>query len=245
MLQVRSILSLVAELGREWVPTRMVVSGSFIELSNGELDQVAAAEHTRWYQRQLDFRRSNELAAPWENLSSKSRLTAREQLRTQIAQLEKAGFMPTIPVNGPPQARSFERVGIVSAKRLSTPFRWALGSGEQMRGDAGDWHVADDRGHVRTVTDREFRASHQSVGGGRWRRVGIFRAWLASETLVIRTKEGRSTAVSGDWVVEGPAGERWAVSDKQFQCTYRPVTDDAADSVSVALGSGDASGHAR
>jgi hypothetical protein len=223
ILQVRSIMSAVAALGRQWMPVRMLRPGSFIELTDRELETVAKAEHTRWYRRQVAFGTSNELAVPWPDLPADRQEAAREQLRTQIAQLEDVGFTPIVPVGGPADASSFERVGMVAAKRLSAPLRWAIRSGEQMWGDVGDWRVIDDRGQVRTVTDPEFQASHEPAGDGQWRRVGTFRAWRASERLVIRTKEGRSTADRGDWVVEGQSGERWPVKEGQFQRTYRPT----------------------
>jgi hypothetical protein len=37
------------------------------------------------------------------------------------------------------------------------------------------------------------------------------------EAVVIRTKEGHATASPGDWVVEGPGGERWPVRAEQFR----------------------------
>jgi len=42
---------------------------------------------------------------------------------------------------------------------------------------------------------------------------------------VLRTKEGRAVARPEDWVVEGPGGERWPVSDQQFAQSYRPRPD--------------------
>jgi len=58
--------------------------------------------------------------------------------------------------------------------------------------------------------------------------VGMFSAWRTSETLVIRTKEGRATAHPGDWVVEGALGERWPISDEQFRRTYRASDNSGA-----------------
>ena len=78
---------------------------------------------------------------------------------------------------------------------------------------------------MRTVTDPEFQASHEPVGNGQWRRVGTFRAWQVTEPVRLRTKEGSATADPGDWVVESPAGERWPVSEQQFERTYRPARD--------------------
>ena len=43
----------VVAKGRRWVPSRAVVPGSFIELSEQDLEAIACSEHTRWYQRRL------------------------------------------------------------------------------------------------------------------------------------------------------------------------------------------------
>ena len=193
------ILAEVAALGRQWAPARLVPSGSFIELSRAELERVAAAAHARV-----------------------------AEVSKRLAQLEDAGFLPVVPVGGPQTAASFERVGVVCARRLAARLPWTLPSGEELLGDAGDWHVVDGSGTARTVTDSEFRSSHSRLADGRWQRVGVFRAWQTAEAVVLRTKEGSATARPGDWVVEGPGGERWPVSDGQFRRSYRPRQDRAA-----------------
>ena len=199
VLRLRSILTQVAALGRQWAPARVVPSGSFIELSRAELERVAAAAHARV-----------------------------ADVRRRLAQLEDVGFLPVVPVGGPQTAASFERVGVVWARRLGARLHWTLPSGEELLGDAGDWHVVDGGGTARTVTDSEFRSSHSRLDDGRWQRVGVFRAWQTAEVVVLRTKEGSATARPGDWVVEGPGGERWPVSDAQFRRSYRPRQDRAA-----------------
>ena len=80
--------------------------------------------------------------------------------------------------------------------------------------------MVDDHGDARTVRDPEFRASHVALGGDRWQRTGIFRAWTAGDEQVVRTFEGRAVARAGDWIVEGSAGERWPVADEQFRRGY-------------------------
>jgi hypothetical protein len=199
VLRLRPVLAQVEALGRQWAPARLVPSGSFIELSRAELERVAAAADARV-----------------------------ADVVTRLAQLEEAGFLPIVPAGGPQAAGSFERVGVVCARRLAARLHWTLPSGEELRGDAGDWHVIDGRGTARTVSDSEFRSSHVRLGDGRWQRVGVFRAWRVGEAVVLRTKEGSATARPGDWVVEGPGGERWPVSDGQFRRSYRPRQDRAA-----------------
>lgn len=243
ILQLRSIMSAVAARGRQWVPGRSVVPGSFIELNDGDLETVARTEHTRWYLRRMaagwmaatdDVTRTaqnpnglvNRKVVPWEALAAGDCAEAIEYLRFQLAQLEDVGFMPVVPEGGPPDAAAFHRIGVVQAQRLRARRRWVRGEGNELSGEAGDWHVSDDRGDERTVRDTEFLASHESLGGERWRRTGTYRAWQVSNRLVVRTLEGRAVAEPGDWVVEGWGGERWPVCDAQFRKTYQAVADD-------------------
>ena len=241
VLQLRSIMTAVVARGRRWVPTRAVVNGSFIEMTGGDLEAVARAEHTRWYKRRLAAgwsaggrlapagkARLNRRVVPWDALPDDERARRVEYLRSQLAQLEDVGFMPTVPAGGPAGAADFRRIGTVQARRLMGRRRWTRLSGDELHGDAGDWRVLDDSGDERTVRDREFRCSHEPLGGDSWRRTGVFRAWQVSEALVLRTMEGRAVARPGDWVVEGHHGERWPVSDHQFRQTYLLVHSERA-----------------
>lgn len=239
ILQLRSIMAAVAARGRLWVPGRAVLPGSYIELNDGDLEEVARAEHTRWYRRRLAAGwtaapRSgpagrpgralvNSKVVPWNALAAGDRAAAVGHVRSQLAQLEDVGFMPVVPEGGPPGAAEFRRVGIVRARRLHAPWRWARTAGDDLHGETGDWRVRDDGGDERTVRDTKFRGSHEPVGSGRWRRTGVYRAWQVSEERVLRTLEGRAVAQPGDWVVEGCDGERWPVGDAQFRSTYRAV----------------------
>jgi hypothetical protein len=241
ILQLRSIMAEVAGRGRCWVPGRAVVPGSFIELNDRDLEEVAQAEHARWYRRRLaagwtaapktgaaraGHALVNSKVVPWDELAPEDRAGSIEHLRSQLAQLEDVGFMPVVPEGGPPTATEFERVGTVLAKRLRTRQHWTRPAGGELSGEAGDWRVFDDRGDERTIRDAAFRASHEPLGGEHWRRTGTYRAWQVSDELVLRTLEGRAVAQPGDWVVEGRGGERWPVSDAQFRQTYRAVSND-------------------
>jgi hypothetical protein len=239
ILQLRSVMAAVAGQGRRWVPGRAVAQGSFIELTDRDLEAIASAEHARWYQRRLKdgwsptsegrsgrisrsgHVRVNARVVPWTELPPNDRSAAIEQVRAQLARLEDVGFMPIVPEGGPPEAAEFQRVGTVKAKRLNSRRWWTRRYGDWLSGDPGDWWVLDGNGDERTVRDKVFRASHERLGPGRWRRTGTYRAWQVSEDLVLRTMEGKATAQPGDWVVEGHHGERWPVSDDQFRRTYR------------------------
>ena len=168
----------------------------------------------------------NSKVVPWDKLGAQDRAGAVEYLRSQLAQLEDVGFMPVVPEGGPPTAAEFQRVGTVRARRLHTRRRWTRPAGGELSGEAGDWRVFDDRGDERTIRDTAFRASHEPLGGERWRRTGTYRAWQVTEERVLRTLEGRAVAQPGDWVVEGRGGERWPVTDVQFRRTYRAVASE-------------------
>jgi hypothetical protein len=240
ILELRSIMTEVAARGRRWVPTRAVVPGSFIELSEQDLEAIAHREHTRWYQRRLaagwsaggagkagDRRRAaqrqalvNSRVVPWADLPADERSRAVDYLRSQLAQLEDVGFMPVVPQGGPPEAAGYRRIGTVRARRLNARRPWTRRAGDQLYGDTGDWRVVDGGGDERTVRDLEFRDSHEPLGGDFWLRTGNYRAWRVSQAVVLRTREGRATALPGDWVVEGARGERWPVTDDQFRRSY-------------------------
>ena len=217
VLQIRSIMTAVVTRGRRWVPGRAVAPGSFIELSDRDLEAVALAEHTRWYRRrraagwsagsqaagsqagsgQAGGTRAdgagplvNSRVVPWAALPAADRRQAIDYLRSQLAQLEDVGFMPVVPTGGPPGAADFRRIGTVRAKRLQDRRLWTRRSGDELHGNAGDWRVTDDAGDERTVHDMAFRDSHEPLGGEFWRRTGTFRAWQVTEALVLRTMEG-------------------------------------------------------
>jgi hypothetical protein len=238
ILQLRSVMTAVVARGRRWVPRRAVPPGSFIELSDPDLEEIARAEHDRWYRRRLAAgwtaasngtpagnTRVNARVIPWNDLPPEYRASNIEYLRSQIAQLESVGFMPIVPEGGPPEAAAFERIGVVQARQLQARRRWTRRSGDELSGDPGDWRVIDDGQEERTVRDVDFRTSHEALGGIRWRRTGTYSAWQVTEQLVLRTMEGRAIAQAGDWVVEGHRGQRWPVTDEQFRRTYEIKTD--------------------
>jgi hypothetical protein len=220
ILQLRSVMTAVVAHGRRWVPRRVVAPGSFVELNDRELEEIVRGEHARCSGDRARARlaaTNGHALVPWDRY----RASGIESLRTQLAQLEDAGFMPILPQGGPPGAAKFERVGVVRAKKLQTRRRWTRRSGDELFGNPGDWRVLDDSEEERTVQDPEFRASHEPLGGDLWRRTGTYSAWRATEKLVVRTKEGPAIAHPGDWVVEGYRGERWPVTDEQFRRTYQ------------------------
>jgi hypothetical protein len=228
ILLVRSILKLVSEQHRVWVPIRMVPSGSHVELNASEITAVARQEHERWLALQTpEDRAISQYGKPWELLTEEQRRSSRESVVGQLEQLAAVGFLPTIPPGGPDGTKSFERFGTVWARQLTNRMLWRLRPGVELHGKPGDWHVTDAAGNERTITDPEFQVSHQALGDGEWKRVGTFPAWRINEDQVVWTKEGKVTAKAGSWIVEGSSGERWPVGDDQFRRTYRRLAEDA------------------
>jgi hypothetical protein len=235
ILQIRSILAEVAACGRQWMPVRGVIPGSHVELSEQDLMAVAEREHQRWYTRRraagwrpdgADTAGSalvNDAVVPWRQFPAHRRADSVDFVRNQIAELEDAGFIPVLPRGGPPGAADYVRTGWVRAVRLTTRLTWVPHTGDDLYGNAGDWRVTDERGDERTVRDLEFRASHEPLGGDRWRRTGVNRAWRIGSPVRVRSLEGSQTAQAGDWIVEDPGGARWAVSDEAFQHGYQPA----------------------
>ena len=84
----------------------------------------------------------------------------------------------------------------------------------------------DGLGDEHSVRDDIFRATHEHVGGNRWRRTGTVEARPARAGEVVDTLEGPVTAAEGDWVVRGDAGECWPVPADAFAERYESVGPD-------------------
>lgn len=98
---------------------------------------------------------------------------------------------------------------------------WTAHDGAQMRANAGDWAVSEEAGGADwSVRDDIFRATHEPLGEGRWRRLGTVLARPATPNEVIDTLEGTIRAPMGSWVVQGNHGDVWAVPAEEFDRRY-------------------------
>ena len=121
----------------------------------------------------------------------------------------------------PENAVRFKRLGSVAAEQLCESRRWTTIAGDVLEGNAGDWLVTSDDDSQWTIRDAEFQRSYERGPGGTWIRVGSVLAWPATDGEVVDTLEGRATARGGDWIVQGPGGERWPVPADRFERTYQ------------------------
>ena len=232
--QVRQVLSSAVEMGRQWRPLRAVPDGSVVELTDSQVLKIAHDEHDRWYARRIaagwrppragerdDYsRRVNASVLAWTALPEATRTGNVQHIRSILERLEAIGYVAVLPDAGPEDAACFHRRGEVRAGRLRSPAAWTAADGTVMQAAPGDWRIQDGQGRVHGVRDTQFLATHTRLGGNRWTRTGEVRAWQVTEPTTVRTLEGRVTAAAGDWIVQGPGGERWPVPAAQFDCGH-------------------------
>lgn len=112
---------------------------------------------------------------------------------------------------------------MVSATPLGADRAWVTRAGDELRGKAGDWAVTGPDGSTWTAVDSEFAATYESLGAGKFRRIGTVEARLAHGGEVAHSHEGPVTAEEGGWVVRRSTGFEWVVPREHFEATYGPV----------------------
>lgn len=252
--QLHSVLDAVAALGRTWAPTvpepggadevdgppaagsadRVAEGMARFGLSEAELGRVAEREHESWqalfrshgwqYGPERDERaRRHPLLRPWAELDDDARLKTTAGVVDTLFALRALGYR-AVPRSEAGGWTSFERVGEVTATRLTAPHPWRTPDGDDLVGQPGDWLVRDEAGGARTVTDGSFRATHEHLTGDRWRRAGTVRARRAVPGEEVRTQEGPSVAGTDSWLAEDAEGNRWLLPDAQLRAGYRPAS---------------------
>lgn len=190
---------------------------------------MARAEHEDWcryYRRngwkygspRDDSRKIHDKLVGWSAVESDPELlnAAVRSLAGTLWSLRQLGFRSR------PLWQSFTRVGTVSAQQRTGPWTWTSDSGHTMRGDAGDWAVAED-GKVWSVRDDIFCDTYEPAGEGRWQRKGRVQARPAQPGETVNTLEGPTTASDGDWIVRGERGEQWPVPGPEFARRYAEI----------------------
>ena len=121
----------------------------------------------------------------------------------------------------------YRRAGVVLAEQRSTPWTWTAHDGSTMSAAAGDWAVSENSdGATWSVRDDIFRATHEHLGGRRWRRLGTVLARPARAAEEVDTLEGAITAPEGSWIVQGDHGDVWAVPGDEFSRRYECTGQD-------------------
>ena len=241
--QVTTALAAAESLGRSWGPVvRGVTSDGLVasaEVSASELDTMARIEHESWmkhlhnngwrYGAQRDDRhRIHPSLRAWDDLTAVDQEKTREGVANALRVLNQLGYRSTVlrpererldEDNGSDWAEVTRR-GEVTAVRSNTSWIWTSESGATMRGAVGDWRVSNDSGRSWSVAPEIFASTYEHVAGNRWRRTG--RAWArrAVPGEVIKSLEGRQTAVEGDWVIRGSQGEEWVTTSEHFAASY-------------------------
>jgi len=230
--QVAHLLQWAPALGKTW--TASGDSDSFLDpesaLSSQETLALAASEHDSWTRHHTshgwrrgtrdDRRRRHPLLVTWAALPDEERSKVRSGVGHTLRLLAMLGYRMRLSARdlGSP----YERVGEVTATRLSTEWHWKSGSGDTMRAAAGDWRVTEGRASW-SVASAMFEQTYAPVDGDRYRRIGTVMARRASLPESVLTLEGPVQAKAGDWIVTGAANEQWVVAPEAFRARYRPA----------------------
>ncbi|MEN0072318.1 MAG: hypothetical protein AAGC63_15175, partial [Propionicimonas sp.] len=108
-----------------------------------------------------DARKRHPDLVEWEGLPADRQRSAMAGVVDTLLQLRALGYRAVRPPGRPVDPwQRFDRVGTVTASRLTAPHSWRTATGERLVGAPGDWLVTDEAGGTRTVTDASFRATH-------------------------------------------------------------------------------------
>jgi len=208
------------------------VCSSDLDLTEDELERLARVEHESWQRHYLtagwvvgtvrdDARKQHPDLVGWDELPTHRRRSEMAGVIDTLLQLRALGYRAVRPVTDDDGWRRFDRVGAVTAARLTAPHRWRTSGGEEMVGAPGDWLVTDESGGSRTVTDASFRATHRRLAADRWERTAQVEARPVRPGEQVDTQEGMTTARDSGWLVRDGNGNRWIVPEEQFRTGYR------------------------
>lgn len=200
---------------------------------------MARAEHEDWcrYYRKHGWRygahrddgaKVHDKLVDWAHIEADPRLldTALRSLSATLTKLRELGYRSYPNPAGTDWTR-FRRAGVVLAEQRPTAWTWTTHDGSTLHADAGDWAVREESGGADwSVRDDIFRATHEHLGGDRWRRLGTVLAHPATGGETLETLEGTITAPPGSWIVQGDHGDVWAVPAEEFVRRYEPVDQD-------------------
>lgn len=117
------------------------------------------------------------------------------------------------------QGRRYKSKLVVRAEQLMKETVWSTGAGDEMRGQAGDWKVADGNDQW-TVAADVFDRTYTRVDGEYFRKEAAVLAVNVDHAFAVGTLEGLATGAAGDWLVQNPGGECWPVPASVFERHY-------------------------
>lgn len=227
---IRVTLSSAVAVGRSWGPVAAGADPEDVHPTDAQLEAMAEREHESWRAHYLaagwrfatkrdDARRRHPLLIAWSELDESNREKSRNSVRDALRLLRTLGYVSRPARDSAPTWARYRRLGEVTAEVLTDPWTWTTAAGSTMQAQVGDWRVRDGE-RVWSVRAPEFEATYEPTAEGRWRRRGVVRATQARSVTTVETLEGPARAEQGDWIVEGPGGERWVVPARHFPEAY-------------------------
>jgi hypothetical protein len=210
ILQLRSVMAAVVSRGRRWVPARAVPPGSFIELNDHDLEEIARAEHTRWYKRRLRAGWSARPVAPGGVAEHVSAASA-------SAVGNGSGLANgSARANGGARVRARVNSRVVPWAELPAADREA--AAEYLRLQLAQ---LEDVGFVPIVPEGgpPEAAKFQRIGVVRARRLRARRPW-------VRRSGDQLCGDAGDWRVIDEAGDERTVRDVEFRASHEPLSNE-------------------
>jgi len=120
-------------------------------------------------------------------------------------------------------AAPYQPTAVVSARRLTEPLTWRSDRGATLHAAAGDWELTASNGDRWTVAPEAFDRSYRQLPDGRYAKHETVHAVQLTRSVQVPTREGTSTASSGDWLLRDANGALWPVPDEVFRTRYRPA----------------------
>lgn len=97
--------------------------------------------------------------------------------------------------------------------------------GDQQTCQSGDWLARSDCGDCYTITNASFVRTYQEVSPGRYRKHTTIQATQATAAGTIKTQEGTTAYVAGDYLIKNneDGTDQYAISQSRFHELYEPV----------------------
>lgn len=111
------------------------------------------------------------------------------------------------------------------ATQMRRAFTLSTSWGETLTGKAGDWRVGAE-GDQWIVGEREFAATYTPAGDGTFAKTGWAFVKRVDRPFVVHTREGLVEGRAGDYLLEGPLGDRWRIAAERYAAKgYVPIDE--------------------